>query len=285
MRVVKIKRRGGKRVGNEEQKRNRISIINEDILCDKTLSLVEKVVYARICYFEVFFEGAEATAEYLGLKTKAVQNAKRLLEKKGNIICVKNTGRGKMYVADVNYGVWLKRNRTESSRNEEVRPPEMGISDLPNREVRPPKMGSIGKNIEENVGKKEFVSKETKQKLRVVDKDGKVRGGHPLTERAYELWEEIMGLPCKRDQWNSHAGYNMMRAKDKGEEWLRRMLIIARECKKDTKADFRATHISNLADLQKNQDMLVDWARHYQLTHTSESSQTLNKLDQLATDT
>ena len=140
----------------------------------------------------------------------------------------------------------------------------MGISDLPNREVRPPKMGSIGKNIEENVDKKELVSKETKQKLRVVDKDGKVRGGHPLTERAYELWEEIMGLPCKRDQWNSHAGYNMMRAKDKGEEWLRRMLITARECKKDTKADFRATHISNLADLQKNQDMLIDWARHYQ---------------------
>ena len=99
------------------------------------------------------------------------------------------------------------------------------------------------------------------KKNRKVDKTGKVVGGNVNTERAYELWEEVMGYPCKRDKWNSGAGYNMVRAKNKGEEWLRKMLIIARECKSDPKADFRAKNIANLFDIQKNQDYLLDWAR------------------------
>lgn len=102
---------------------------------------------------------------------------------------------------------------------------------------------------------------EEKGKLRIVDKEGNVVGGNPYTEKAYMLWEEIMGCPLKRNQWNSKAGYNLLRAKDKGEEWFRKMLIVLRECKKDPKADFRAKNIANLSDLQKNWEYLVDWAR------------------------
>lgn len=98
-------------------------------------------------------------------------------------------------------------------------------------------------------------------KNRKVNENGVVVGGNVNTERAYELWEEIMGQPCKRNRWNGNAGYNMMRAKNKGEEWLRKMLILARECKKDPKADFRAKNVANLFELQKNQDFVLDWAR------------------------
>ena len=128
---------------------------------------------------------------------------------------------------------------------------------------------------------KEIVSKETKQKpkkLRVVDENGEVRGGHPYTERAYELWEEIMGQPCKRDQWNSRAGWNIMRAKNKGEEWLKGMLVLARECKKDSKADFRASHVANLADLQKNQEYVLDWYRKKKLEEDTSANRGLDFL-------
>lgn len=104
-------------------------------------------------------------------------------------------------------------------------------------------------------------SKKDVVKNRKVDENGVVVGGNVNTERAYELWEEIMGQPCKRNRWNGNAGYNMMRAKNKGEEWLRKMLILARECKKDPKADFRAKNVANLFELQKNQDFVLDWAR------------------------
>ena len=111
-----------------------------------------------------------------------------------------------------------------------------------------------------------------------MDENGKVKGGHPLTERAYELWEEIMGQPCKRDQWNSKAGWNMMRAKNKGEEWLRGMIIIARESKKDPKADYRASHVANLFDLQKNQEYVLDWYRKKQLEKTTSANKSLDFL-------
>ena len=96
---------------------------------------------------------------------------------------------------------------------------------------------------------------------RIKDGEGRVVGGNVLVERAYALWEEILGQPCKRDKWNSQAAWNMMRAKAKGEEWLRGMLMIVRECKKDPKADFRTKNIANLADLQKNWEYALDWYR------------------------
>ena len=116
------------------------------------------------------------------------------------------------------------------------------------------------------------------KKVRVLDEDGKVKGGHPYTERAYELWKEIMGQPCKRNKWNSQAGWNMMRAKNKGEEWLRGMIILARECKKDSKADYRASHVANLFDLQKNQEYVLDWYRKKQLEKSSLADKSLEFL-------
>lgn len=116
------------------------------------------------------------------------------------------------------------------------------------------------------------------KKIRVLDENGKVKGGHPLTERAYELWEEIMGQPCKRNRWNSQAGWNMMRAKNKGEEWLKGMITIARECKKDPKADYRASNVANLSDLQKNQEYVLDWYRKKQLEKTASANKSLDFL-------
>ena len=98
-------------------------------------------------------------------------------------------------------------------------------------------------------------------KLRIVDEKGEVCGGNPYVERAYALWAEIMDCPIKRDRWNSMAARNLMVSKDKGEDWLRKTLMLCKKAKQDPKADFRAKNIANLADLQKNWEYVIDWAR------------------------
>ena len=83
--------------------RRRLIIISEDVLCNKSLSLAEKCVYARIAGFEEYFESAEECADLLGIGLSTVRSAKQKLEKLGYIKCVRNTGRGKAYRAVLDY--------------------------------------------------------------------------------------------------------------------------------------------------------------------------------------
>ena len=148
----------------EEQKRSRVSVISEDILNDKNLTPAEKMVYARVCYFEEFFESSESTAAYLGLKVWTIQSAKRKLEKLGYIVCVQNTGRGKRYVADVNLGIYDKRRVCLEQSQSLVETK----SDVGENKVRVWKNQDIGKNISKNVG--ENKSKVYSKRRRVFKK-------------------------------------------------------------------------------------------------------------------
>jgi len=85
--------------GEEIQQRSRMLCIDGAILGDKQLTATQKIVYLRICWFEVYSESAAKTAEFLGLSVRQVEEARRALEKRGYIKCVCNTGRGKQYRA------------------------------------------------------------------------------------------------------------------------------------------------------------------------------------------
>ena len=74
-------------------------VIPRWLLCDKNLNSNEKLVYARITGFEVYYESSNHCAEFMGLSPRVVQETKCSLEKKGYIQCVKNNGRGKSYIA------------------------------------------------------------------------------------------------------------------------------------------------------------------------------------------
>ena len=74
-------------------------ILTQDILCAKEINSQEKIILGRISGFSDFFESAERTAELLGLSKRIVERAKRHLEELGYIRVIRNTGRGKAYVA------------------------------------------------------------------------------------------------------------------------------------------------------------------------------------------
>ena len=78
--------------------KRRVVVIREDILSDKRLTATDKIIYMRVCSFDEFSESSETTAELLGLKADTVKKSKAKLEKLGYIRCVRNTGRGKVYV-------------------------------------------------------------------------------------------------------------------------------------------------------------------------------------------
>ena len=74
-------------------------VIPRWLLCDKNLNSNEKLVYARITGFEVYYESSNHCADFMGLSPRVVQETKCSLEKKGYIQCVKNNGHGKSYNA------------------------------------------------------------------------------------------------------------------------------------------------------------------------------------------
>lgn len=83
----------------EIQKPNgRFVILEEAILNNPNLTPTEKLVYGRICTFDVYFESAETTAKIVGASAGTVRNAKQRLSKLGLIKCIENTGRGKKWV-------------------------------------------------------------------------------------------------------------------------------------------------------------------------------------------
>lgn len=140
----------------ESQERSKVCVISGDILGDTSISPSEKLVYARICFFEVYFESAKATAEFLGVSEWAVQSAKRKLEKAGYIVCICNTGRGKQYVADVNLTTFQR----DSNRGSKVRVgKKQGLvwekpkSDIGNTKVRLGKYQDIDKEIDKDLNK------------------------------------------------------------------------------------------------------------------------------------
>ena len=79
--------------------KRRFIVIREDILSDKRLTFADKIIYMRVCSFDEFSESSETTAELLGLKADTVKKSKAKLEKLGYIRCIRNTGRGKVYIS------------------------------------------------------------------------------------------------------------------------------------------------------------------------------------------
>ena len=76
---------------------NKFIVLRQEVLEDKHLTIAEKIVYARICTFDTYFESAETCARMLGLSKRQVEDSKRKLEKLGYIECLCNTGRGKQF--------------------------------------------------------------------------------------------------------------------------------------------------------------------------------------------
>ena len=97
--------------------------------------------------------------------------------------------------------------------------------------------------------------------------------GNQQINEAFDLWEKELGYKLKQSQINRRACWNMLRAKDKGEQWLRQMLVLLKEANKDKYSGIR---IANFADLQRDWEKLMSWG-----SSKYEQSQEDKKFDSL----
>ena len=223
---------------------SRFIVIRQEVLYDKNLSLVEKIVYARICAFEEYFESAEACAEMLGLSKRQVEEAKRKLEKCGYIECVANTGRGKRFC--VRYD--LRKNVGQTYENLYIRPTDFCNSDLRNSV-------DIDKRLEKTIEQNENINDANASLAETATY------GNPSINEMFDKWEDEFGFKQKASAENRRACWNLLRRNDVGEEKLGKIIKVLGEAQNDKFAPKEIRSIIGFASLQKNLPHLVIWAR------------------------
>lgn len=80
--------------------------------------------------------------------------------------------------------------------------------------------------------------------------------GSERINEAFNWWHEAFGYELKPSQANRRAVWNMLRAKNKGEQWVKQMLALLVEAKRDKYSGIR---IANFADLQRDWEKLLAW--------------------------
>lgn len=90
---------------NQEQDslERKFLVIPFSVLADERLTPIDKLTYGRALFFEEFFEAPSRTAKILGCSENQIKKSKQKLENLGFIKCIANDGRGKRYVATVNF--------------------------------------------------------------------------------------------------------------------------------------------------------------------------------------
>lgn len=104
--------------------------------------------------------------------------------------------------------------------------------------------------------------------LQLANADGngvqKSSYGSEQINEAFEWWRQAFGYELKSSQQNRRAVYNMLRSKTKGEQWLKQMIALLVEAKRDK---YSGIHIANFADLQRDWEKLMSWgSARYQQT-------------------
>lgn len=78
-------------------------VIPFSVLADERLTPIDKLTYGRALFFDQFFEAPSRTAKILGCSENQIKISKRKLETLGLIKCISNDGRGKTYIATINF--------------------------------------------------------------------------------------------------------------------------------------------------------------------------------------
>jgi len=226
-----------------EQQQKKIVVMNSDIINDKELTPSEKLVYARICFFDEFFEQAEATAEYLGISTDKVKRAKQKLEKLGYIVCVTNTGRGKRYVALLDSLGNSRQVKTTNQTSKKAPIRRVKKTNIDKKEIRT-------NNIDTNV------SMETASQKTFAD--GKPDFRNDDVQLLVDKWAEITGNPPNSQKWHRIGASHL--AKKFGVEVVVKVLYLVRQSYDDQ----YAPRINDLQDLWKKWGELGAWAHRKQ---------------------
>ena len=220
---------------------NKFIVLRQEMLFDSSLSATEKIVCARICAFDEYFESAETCASNLGLTKRQVEEAKRKLEKAGYIMCIANTGRGKRYKARYD----LQKNVGQTYKKLYVRPTKNCNSDLQ-------KNVDIEESIEERLEYKDTKVSLGESKLPPANY------GREDINQMFDEWEEAFSYRPKDTKANRYAVSNMLRNKQIGYQKLSGIIKALPKLQERRFCIGKIKGVSDFVSLQREWDAV--WA-------------------------
>lgn len=217
----------------EQKTSERFIILKRSVMLDKQLTPTDMKVYARICMFEEFFESSESTAEMIGVKADTVKKSKAKLEKLGYIRCVRNTGRGKVYVP--------------------LYDDYQTSTDMPDRRAQ---TCTSDRHVYTPIVKKENRILDTKVSKAQSHDDEQKEYGNSEINAIFQAWTDA-GLPAitSRVQSSRRTIWNMLRNKDIGADRLRQGIELAGEAYGEP----YAPTVLNFEDLNRKLTALEAW--------------------------
>jgi hypothetical protein len=105
---------------------------------------------------------------------------------------------------------------------------------------------------------KEIQNKEEYNSNKLLLDKSKKYGDGEINEMFSE-WERRFGYMPKQSKQNRYAVYNMLRASNKGKEWLLNTMDLLLEAQKDKYAGNAVLGIADFADLQRSYDKIWKW--------------------------
>lgn len=233
-------------------------VMRKEILKDKTLSSTDKIVYARICSFDEYFESAERCGELLGMTAWQVQKSRRKLELSGYIRCIENTGRGKKYQAvyDLPKTVGLSgKNSNSDWKKQQLRVEKSTtlIGKIDNSESKKThtynKVENKVENKEENILSKDSIGETPKNDY----------GNFEINE-LFDEWESAFDYRPRDTKANRYAAYNLLRNKNIGKEKVTGIIKALPKLQMQTYCVGSVKKVSDFVSLQREWDTIWNMA-------------------------
>lgn len=204
-------------------------ILTQEILMDPNTNAIEKIVLARICGFDEFFESSATTAKLLHTTELVVQRAKRKLEKLGYIEVKTDTGRGKIYQPAHNK-LW----KSSSRYDKKVISGSTKKSDQHQQKSQTYNKDKLKKEIKGASAPADAIKTEKAEEY----------GNHDVNE-FLKGWAEATGNDCSKIKRQRNAAYNLIKSNTpEGIEAILRALDDIRQSD-----DQYAPRIDNPSDL------------------------------------
>ena len=212
--------------------------IPKEIWLDTRLNALDKIILVEVNSLDGAdgcFASNEYLAEFCQCSEAKVSKSISLLTELGYIEVVKFDGRKRFLKTCLVKNTSHVKNTSQPSKIYEA--------DLENLQDN-----NINNNIDNNSITTKVVIGETPKAY-----------GNEQINKMYDLWQDMFGYRPKNSLENRRAVYNMLRAKDKGEQWLVDTMRLLQGAQNDKYAGKDINGISNFKELSYNCEKVWKW--------------------------
>lgn len=219
--------------------------IPAEVMLADDLNATEKITYAVIAGFRKFFGSNKWLAQRLGVAERTAQDNVAKLVAKGYV---------RRKIVDESRRVLV------AVRDFEDRPAQKTPAQNAVEPAQSKGAGEIDRQVVDDAKAPQNAGKMLSTRKTEVAEPVKNFGSEKIN-RQFEKWAELFGVPQKNSAQNRRACFNLLRAKDKGEEWLGKTMQLAKLAQGDRFAGRKVNANAGFADIQRNWADIWLWGK------------------------